>query len=105
MKEQIDITGASGQVYRYRRLGSAAEAPAIAGNFLYVRSAGSEVTVVFAGEANDLAQSKARWAAAQAAFGTDGLYVRLNVASKARREERDDILAAHQPAMNGAEAA
>ena len=97
MKPYIELKGASGAVYRYKLAENGDPATTIAGNYVYVDSKG---TVVFAGEANNLIDSKARWSEAYSRHGPTWLYTRLNVSGASRADEYSDIVIALQTVMN-----
>lgn len=100
MKEQIDLTGASGEVYRYRLAAEATGLPRMAGNFVFVRNEVGGPTVVFVGENNDLTGAHARWDEARAGFGATHVYTRLNISRAIRAHELDDLVGRYAPAMN-----
>lgn len=100
MKPYIELKGASGAVYRYKLAENGEPGTTIAGNFVYVDAKG---VVVFAGQANNLVDAKARWSEAYARHGATWLYTRLNVSGASRADEYSDIVIALQPVMNQAE--
>ena len=99
MQDLLDLTGASGADYRFRRVEDPARLPTTAGNFLYVRWRGSTPQVLCCGAVNSLVEASDRWDFAVRSHGAQGLYVRLNVARSKRREEHLDIVTRLQPPM------
>ncbi len=100
MKPYIELKGASGAVYRYKLAENGEPGTTIAGNFVYVDAKG---LVVFAGQANNLVDAKARWSEASARHGATCLYTRLNVSGASRADEYSDLVIALQPVMNQAD--
>jgi len=102
MARTFDITGKSGQVYRYTALEGQPIWPS-GGNFLYVKLGKGAPKVIFAGETESLFRGyAARWEDAKASHGATDIFLRLNIAGAVRRAERDDIAAQHRPPMNPA---
>ena len=101
----LDVTGASGAIYRFRLCGDLSQLPATAGNFLWVGSAAAPDQIVCCGVARSLLDvaDNHRTVAAQHPFAE--LYIRLNVIRSAREEEHRDIIAASKPDLVLAEAA
>lgn len=99
MKDIIDIAGASGALYRFRRHADGAELPATAGNFLYVRRTRQGFDLVCCGESSTLSRASGLWRQAQTDHKATHLFLRLNVASATRRAEHADIVALHQPPL------
>ena len=86
----IDLPGASGALYRFRRFDG--QLPPVGGNFVYVREDDGAARVVGCGKTRVLAQALA---ANPRRGGEAGeLYVRLNVASALRDAEHADLIAA-----------
>jgi hypothetical protein len=100
MRDVIDVTGASGTAYRFRRLEHHSAAPATAGNFLYVRWENAAAVLLYVGDADTLTAIQARWPDAQTKHGATDIYYRLNVGREVRHRERDDILERERPPMN-----
>lgn len=100
MRDVIDVQGASGDTYRFRRLDDPGAPPATAGNFLYVRWESEEPVILFLGEADSLVAIKVRWAEAQTKHQAADVFFRLNVGSEVRLRERDDLLQTLHPPMN-----
>lgn len=100
---QLDFTGKSGAVYRYMPLEEDRVSP-MGGNYLYVRLAGAHVTVVYAGETENLYKGhRDRWEEAKSAFGATHVFTRLNVSGAVRRAEKTDVVDEHVPPMNKGE--
>lgn len=100
MQDILDLKGATGEAYRFRRLDRLGEAPATAGAFVYVRWEGAASVMLFLGESDSLLAAGVRWAEAQARHRATDVYVRLNVAHEARAREGQDMLGVLQPIMN-----
>ncbi len=89
-------------VYRYQRVEPEGPAPLGAGNFIYLRASGRHPGVVYAGEAERLAEALGvRWREAVERHGATDIYARKNVAFRIRQDELTDLLAAYSPVMNG----
>lgn len=99
MQTFIDLEGASGTTYRFHRVDDIAHLPAIAGNFIYVRSGGAKPVVVCCGVCETLLRAAQTWPAAQKDHGAEAIYVRRNVSWKVREAEHEDILGRHGPAL------
>ena len=101
MDRQIDLRGASGQLYRYRCAVGADIREPTGGNFIYVAIQGEAVAVLYAGASSSLASGALeRWSEAVSRHGATHLFFRLNVASAARNRELDDLVAENRPVMN-----
>lgn len=103
MTRQIEITGKSGNRYRYTQLEVDRTLPPAGANFILAKPAGQGVEVLFAGETDSL--SRATWrdqlSEAKSRFGDDvDVLTRLNVRSAVRREEQEDVIEEHHPPMN-----
>jgi len=87
----IDLRGASGVTYRFRRSGW--QSP-IGGNFVYVRLVDGKPSVVCCGCARSLGRSLIDpiWPLDENAQPGDLLYVRLNAASSTRQSEHEDLV-------------
>lgn len=96
MSDFVDVPGASGAQYRFRRA-APSELPPTAGNLLVATGQSGRLKVLLAGSARSL--SKAATAAEDAlkANRNARLYVRLNVARTTREAEHEDIVAATAP--------
>lgn len=105
MKDQIEYKGASGAAYRFRLAENGDPKTTISGNFIYVREGDSPATVIYAGATNNLASGvRERWEEAVREHGATHIYTRLNVASAARAQELEDLVAGLHPVMNTAPA-
>ncbi len=100
MMDVIDVAGASGTSYRFRRLEDVSDLPATAGNFVYVRWDVSAPVILYLGEADTLLAARSRWPEAQTTHAATDIFYRLNVGREVRLRERDDMLLQLQPAMN-----
>ena len=101
MDRQIDLRGASGDVYRYRCAEGGDTRTPTGGNFVYVAIDGDAVSVLYAGASPSLANGvQERWNEAISRHGATHLFFRLNVAAAARGRELDDLTAGLQPVMN-----
>ena len=101
MARTFDISGKSGESYRYTLSEGQPIWPS-GGNFLYVKMTKSGPKVVFAGETESLFRGfQIRWEEARNEHGATDILLRLNIAGAVRRAERDDIALKHRPAMNG----
>ena len=93
MNDFIDLTGASGATYRFRRRAVAGDHLPIAGNFALVTLVDGKVTVTTLGKSNDLSRLIAPTEPPEAQ-----VYTRLNVARAIRTAEHDDLAAAYPAA-------
>lgn len=108
MARQIDFAGASGSVYRYSGLEEERLLPPAGANYVIAHITDSEARILFAGETERL--SDREWEAVLAAVraelpeddGEAEVLTRLNVRSAVRRAEREDLIQAHAPPLNGA---
>jgi len=89
----IDLIGASGTAYRFRKPDGAVSP--VGGNFVYVREQDGAARVVCCGRARSLgwALSQPVWPSDENAEPDDELYVRLNAISGVRSSEHEDLLA------------
>lgn len=94
MNDFIDLTGASGATYRFRRRAVAGDHLPIAGNFALVIIVDGKVTVTTLGKSNDLSRL-----AAPTDLPEAQVYTRLNVARAIRTSEHDDLAAAYPAAQ------
>ena len=99
MKSFVDITGASGAIYRFDAIASAADVPAVAGNFIFARLGRHAVEVVCCGLTMNLNEMIGRWGSEIAPGDTQGIFIRLNTLRKARDREHKDIFDKHQPEL------
>ena len=93
MNDFIDLTGASGATYRFRRRAVAGDHLPIAGNFALVTLVDGKVTVTTLGKSNDLSRLVAPTEPPESQ-----VYTRLNVARAIRTAEHDDLAAAYPAA-------
>jgi hypothetical protein len=106
MRDILDLTGASGQVYRFQLCRESEQLMPVGGNFVLVRDGIDGPRVVYAGESNDLRDGSAsKWRQAQDEAGPTWLYTRLNVSERTRQLEQADVEAAYTPPMNDPTAA
>ena len=94
MNDFIDLTGASGATYPFRRRAVAGDHLPIAGNFALVTLVDGKVTVTTLGKSNDLSRLVAPTEPPEAQ-----VYTRLNVARAIRTSEHDDLAAAYPEAQ------
>lgn len=102
MSEFVDVSGASGAAYRFRRT-TPAELPAMAGNLLIATGGAGRLKVLFCGSARNLAGAAPRVAQTLKASRRAKLFVRLNVVRAARDAEHADIVAGVAPASEDAD--
>ncbi len=96
MGDFIDVPGASGTPYRFRRT-TPAELPPMAGNLLVATGSTPRLKVIFCGAARSLARAAPTVGEALKANRNARLFVRLNVARTVREAEHADIVAAVAP--------
>jgi hypothetical protein len=89
----IDLLGATGAVYRFRKLDGFP--PPAGGNFVYMRDVDGERRVVCCGKARvlALALTKQAWFSDELSQTDDQLYLRLNVVGSVRDQEHEDLIA------------
>ena len=92
VKPFIDLTGASGAVYRFRR--ATGELSPIGGNFVYIREAEGGFNVVCCGKSRSIGWviTKRAWFSDDHAQPDDLLYIRLNAGATIRDREHQDLL-------------
>lgn len=92
MSSFIELIGASGAAYRFRR--SDAALSSVGGNFVYMRHRDGGRHVVCCGKARSLAWGlgKRNWHLDENAAHDDELYVRLNAIESVRSREHEDLL-------------
>ena len=102
MSRRIIFAGRSGAEYSYSPLSPQERLRPVAGNYVVARLDGRDAVVVAAGETDNL--SRMTWDGllerARMLHGATDVLVRLNVRSAIRREELEDLVAAHQPPMS-----
>jgi len=93
VKPFVDLAGASGDLYRFRRVEGGLSP--VGGNFVYVREEGGETKVVCCGKARSLGSVLMGrvWISDENALPDDTLYIRLNSASRVRDAEHEDLIA------------
>ncbi len=99
----LDLQGASGAFYRFRRRAEGAHHSAMAGCFAIVRRGERGLELICVGEKADLFGPHTEWPewrAAQQGHGATDVYTRLNISEAVRREEVADIVERHAPPMN-----
>ncbi len=103
MSVSRDFAGQSGTVYRYVKVEPDGPAPLGSGNFIFVRASGKKPAIIFAGEGERLAEAiPAAWRQAVELHAATDIFARKTVSYKIRRDELEDLLAAHAPIMNRA---
>lgn len=101
MRDILDLTGASGQVYRFQLYHEGGTLSPVGGNYVLVRDGISGPRVVYAGESDNLRTgSQPKWRAAVDEDNATFLYTRLNVSQRTREQEQADVAAAYSPPMN-----
>lgn len=102
MAHQYEFEGQSGHGYRYLPLEGAGPMSPTGANYLFVKVKGEDRTVVFAGETECLHKGvHSGWERARKTHGANTIFVRLNVTRAVRKAEMEDIVALHNPPMNG----
>ena len=93
MSNFIELVGASGTAYRFRKPDGAVTP--IGGNFVYVREEDGAARVVCCGRARSLGMALIRpaWPRDENAAQGDQLYLRLNAIASVRASEHEDLLA------------
>jgi hypothetical protein len=88
----IDLVGASGATYRFRRPDGALSS--IGGNFVYVRDQDGVPRVVCCGKARSLGWglSQRSWFSDENAAPDDQLFIRLNAIATTRDGEHEDLV-------------
>lgn len=99
MTDFVDIQGASGTPYRFRRA-DLTELPAMAGNAIVASGASTRLKVSFCGSARSLAQSAPALRQALNAKRGACLYIRLNVARTTRDAVHADLVAGLGPEVH-----
>jgi hypothetical protein len=103
LSRQFELAGKSGARYRYISFEEDRFLPPAGANFVIAKLTKDGPTVVYAGETDNLANQTWRAALekARAAYGDAAILTRLNVTRAVREAERVDLIAEHQPPMNG----
>lgn len=97
MREFVDLRGASGTLYRFRRWPASGAHPPIAGNYIVLKDDPNGFKVVLAGVTSDLSQAAFECRKALAKDSDAQLFTRLNVARALRTAEHEDIVAEYKP--------
>jgi len=96
MTDFVDLQGASGAQYRFRRA-DPADLPAMAGNAVIVSGQPPRLKVLFCGSSRSLAGAASAIGRTLAGRRGARLYVRLNVARTTREAEHADLVAGLNP--------
>ena len=96
MGDIIELVGASGAAYRFRRA-NLAELPATAGNLLIITGETTSLRVLFCATARSLAGAGPMIRETLQARADAHLFIRLNIARPVREAEHADIVAAYAP--------
>ena len=99
MKDFVDLKGASGASYRFRRLPEGQAHLRIAGNYAMLKRRAGGFTVVHVGVTDDLSQARAM---CPTGTGATHLFTRLNVSRTAREAEHADLVAQYGEASGEA---
>lgn len=92
----LDLSGASGAVYRFRLWAGGGSHPRVPGNFVHLARAGGRWRVLHIGLSHDLARTCLEWDREPAAQRAGRrLATRLNVSGAIRRAEDADLQAKH----------
>ena len=93
MNNFIELIGASGAAYRFRRPDGALSS--IGGNFVYMRDQDGVRHVVCCGKARSLAWGlgERKWHLDEEAGPNDELFIRLNAIEAIRTQEHQDLIA------------
>ena len=103
LSRQYEIAGKSGARYRYMSFEEDRFLPPAGANFVIARLTKDGATVVYAGETDNLASQSWRKTLEKAreTYRDAAVLTRLNVTRAVREAERVDLIAEHQPPMNG----
>jgi len=91
MKDFVDLKGASGASYRFRRLPDGQPHLRIAGNYAVLKPRTGGFTVVHVGATDDLSRARTE-CPPEAKAGSIHFYTRLNVSRAAREAEHADLV-------------
>ncbi len=97
MQDFIDLQGASGASYRFRRRPEGASHLPMAGNYVLVQEAVAGFKVLTVGASTDLSQVRPP-GPARGRKKTAHLFTRLNVSRAVRTAEHEDLVAHYRPA-------
>ncbi|MDX9998295.1 MAG: hypothetical protein WCY15_01710 [Phenylobacterium sp.] len=102
MSRRIVFAGRSGAEYSYSPLTPQERLRPIAGNWVVVRTGGPKSQILAAGETDNLARMPWEPLLMRAVedHGEAEVLIRLNVRSAIRREELEDLIAAHRPPLS-----
>ena len=101
MRDILDLTGASGVVYRFQLHHEGVDLSPVGGNFVLVRDGIGGPRVVYCGQVENLRTgSQGAWRSAVDEAGETWLYTRLNVSQRTREHEQADVAAAYLPTAN-----
>jgi hypothetical protein len=103
LSRQVELAGKSGARYRYMSFEEDRFLPPAGANFVIARLTKEGATVVYAGETDNLANQTWRKTLEKAreTYRDAAILTRLNVTRAVREAERVDLIAEHQPPMNG----
>lgn len=103
MSRQIDFAGASGARYRYTPMDESRFLPPAGANYVIAELTEEGATMVYAGETDNLAAQSWRHdlERARKKFATATVLTRLNVTRAVREAERNDLIDAYHPPLNG----
>lgn len=102
MQDFIDLEGASGASYRFRRRPDGASHLPTAGNYVIVQETAQGLKVLTVGVSLDLAQVRPP-GPARAGRRQTHLFTRLNISRAVRSAEHEDVVASYRPARVVAE--
>jgi hypothetical protein len=99
----IELAGKSGARYRYTPLEEERHLPPAGANYVIAEVSGANARLVFAGETDNLANLtwRADLERARQSHPKAKVLTRLNVTRAIREAERQDLIAEHQPPLNG----
>jgi hypothetical protein len=103
LSRQFELAGKSGARYRYISFEEDRFLPPAGANYVIARLTKEGATVVYAGETDNLASQSWRKTLEKAreTYRDAAILTRLNVTRAVREAERVDLIAEHQPPMNG----
>lgn len=104
MSRQIEFAGKSGARYRYTPLEEDRFIPPAGANFVIADVSHDGLSIVYAGETDNLANQAWRRPLEEArkTYAEAKVLTRLNVTRAVREAERADLIEQHQPPMNQA---
>jgi hypothetical protein len=98
MQDFIDLQGASGASYRFRRRAEGVSHLPTAGNYVLIQEAAAGFKVLTVGVSLDLSLLRPP-GAPRAGRRATHLFTRLNVARAVREREHEDLVASYKPAQ------